>query len=64
MDFEEFKNALDACAEARGVDHMMMRDVIAHSQPELRGTVAAHVKWHDDRSTYTGVHAKVTAPSL
>jgi hypothetical protein len=42
----------------------MMRDVIAHSQPELRGTVAAHVKWHDDRSTYTGVHAKVRAPPL
>lgn len=59
MDFEEFKAALASCAAARGVDFAMMRDVVANCQPELRGTIAAHVKWHDDRSTYTGVHAKV-----
>lgn len=59
MDFEEFKAALKACAEARGVDFAMMRDVVANCQPELRGTVAAAVKLHDDVGLYTGVHAKV-----
>lgn len=58
MSFGRFKAALDECAAARGVDSAMMRDVIANCQPELRGTVAAPIKWHDDRSTYTGVHAQ------
>jgi hypothetical protein len=58
MSFAQFKAALDAGAEARGVDATTMRDVVANCVPELRGTVAAPVKWHDDRSMYTGVHAQ------
>lgn len=63
MNFEEFKDALSACAAARDVDAGAMRDAVARCQPELRGTIAAHVKWHDDRSTYTGVYAQVCLPS-
>jgi hypothetical protein len=57
MAFKQFKEALELCAEARQMDIATLTHAVAATQPHVNGTIAAPVKWHDDRSTYTGVHA-------
>jgi hypothetical protein len=64
MDFDQFKEAVDTCAAARALDSATMWNAVASCQPELHGTIAAQVKWHDDRSTYTGVYAQVRTCTL
>jgi hypothetical protein len=54
MDFERFKAALVDCAAARNVDADTFISIVANCQPLVHATVAESVKWHDDRSTYTG----------
>jgi hypothetical protein len=58
MTFKQFNVALDLCAEARHMDTATLRHAVAATQPRVSGTIAAPVKWHDDRSMYTGVHAQ------
>ena len=58
MNFAQFKNALEACAAARDMHLDTLTHAVASTQPHVSGTVAAAVKWHDDRRMYTGVHAK------
>jgi hypothetical protein len=55
MDFERFKAALVDCAAARNVDADTFISIVSNCQPLVHATVAESVKWHDDRSTYTGV---------
>lgn len=58
MNFSQFKSALEACADAREMDVDTLTHAVASTQPHVSGTVAAAVKWHDDRRLYTGVHAQ------
>jgi len=55
IDFHQFQNALRLIAEKKGVDSV--ESIIAGSGgPILHGTQADAVRFHDDKSTYTGVH--------
>ena len=57
MNFKQFMAALSLCADVRGLPIAEFAETVAATQPHVRGTIAAPVKWHDDRSTYTGVYA-------
>ena len=57
MNFKQFAAALELCAAYRDVPAADFVATVAATEPHVRGTVAAPVKWHDDRSTYTGVYA-------
>eukprot|EP00892_Ulva_mutabilis_P010007 jgi/Ulvmu1/7379/UM036_0039.1 len=58
MSFEQFLNGLAECAAARGDDLLLFKETVANCQPMVHATVARPVKWHDDRSMYTGVYAQ------
>jgi hypothetical protein len=59
LGFEEFVLALDMIAEKRGrqLDDIIAA-VLAGAGPLLRGTKAGYVKFHDDKTTFTGVYAR------
>lgn len=59
ISFSQFESALAQIATKKGVS----KDNVAESLlkcggPVLHGTKADFVKFHDDKSTYTGVHLK------
>ena len=55
----QFRTALAEIAKKKGVDPSAVEEQVAVSGgPILTGTQADAVKWHDDKSTYTGVYAK------
>eukprot|EP00879_Flechtneria_rotunda_P020781 GHRR01021876.1.p1 GENE.GHRR01021876.1~~GHRR01021876.1.p1 ORF type:complete len:196 (+),score=54.06 GHRR01021876.1:2350-2937(+) len=57
----EFLKALDLVAEKKGCSFdEVVNHVVGHGSggPQDSGTKAEAVKWHDDKSTYTGVYAK------
>ncbi|CAK0864434.1 unnamed protein product [Prorocentrum cordatum] len=57
IDFGHFSAALDQVAAKKGTSAEAIRDAICSAGgPTLNGTVADHVKFHDDKSTYTGTH--------
>jgi Ca2+-binding EF-hand superfamily protein len=65
IDFFQFEVALDILAEKKGWKREQLRDTILESTgPILQGTKADVVRFHDDRSTYTGVHRTTSAPLL
>ena len=50
MNYENFLNALKACADARGVDAAALHDRIASCDgPIVHGTQADAVRFHDNR---------------
>lgn len=56
---DEFLYALDLVAERKAVDADDLESaVVASGGPALYGTVADEVRFHDDKSTYTGVYAR------
>merc|ERR1719221_2448502 len=57
IDFGQFSAALDQVAAKKGISAEATRDAVCRAGgPTLNGTVADHVKFHDDKSTYTGTH--------
>lgn len=59
IEFAEFKQALSLVAKKKSVPDTSVLEAVSASQgPALNGTVAENVRFHDDKSTYTGVHAK------
>ena len=64
--FQEFCSGLQLIAEKKGVSLEQIKGVVANSDGvHLTGTKADNVKFHDDKSLYTGIHhteevAKVT----
>eukprot|EP00961_Rhodomonas_salina_P040696 546870-Rhodomonas_salina.1 len=57
--FSQFMEALVIFAGKKGVDSETVQNKVAASKgPVLSGTVAEANKFHDDKSLYTGVHAK------
>eukprot|EP00927_Polykrikos_kofoidii_P070433 TRINITY_DN6668_c0_g1_i2.p1 TRINITY_DN6668_c0_g1~~TRINITY_DN6668_c0_g1_i2.p1 ORF type:complete len:396 (-),score=76.00 TRINITY_DN6668_c0_g1_i2:85-1272(-) len=54
---DQFVSALRLVAERKGIQLEEVEDIIRNaSGPQLHGTHAEAVRFHDDKSTYTGVH--------
>ncbi len=59
MNYSQFAAALAECAAKKGITPADMEaKVKALGGPSFKGTKADSVKWHDDKSLYTGVYAK------
>ena len=58
ISFEQFKVALGYLADAKKLDHAEFEAKIAGNGVEFKGTKADYVKFHDDKSQYTGVYAR------
>ena len=57
LNFAQFETALQYVADKKGVDVVGIRDLVENSGgPKLAGTTPEAVRFHDDKSTYTGVH--------
>lgn len=57
--FEQFKNALKEIAAKKGVTPDAIQGKVCEAGgPTFKGTKADFVKFHDDKTTYTGVYAK------
>jgi len=55
--FQQFEALLAAVADARGMTHDEVQALVGHSSgPVLLGTKTDAVRFHDDKSTYTGTH--------
>jgi hypothetical protein len=56
--YAQFEKALELCAEKKGSDLDTVKTLIQGSSgPVLSGTKTDDVRFHDDQSLYTGVHA-------
>ena len=58
ISFAEFQKALHMLADIKKVDHAQFEADIAGQGVEFKGTKADYVKFHDDKSQYTGVYAR------
>merc|ERR1719464_163587 len=57
IDLQGFEEALGLVAQKKGVDAAeLIQSVAASRGPVLNGTKTDAVRFHDDKSTYTGVH--------
>jgi len=57
LNFAQFETALQYVADKEGVDVVGIRDLVENSGgPKLAGTTPDAVRFHDDKSTCTGVH--------
>lgn len=57
IDLSQFESALNLVAEKKDAEVSSVRDaVVAAGGPVLNGTKADAVRFHDDKSTYTGTH--------
>ena len=57
--FAEFQNALGEIAKRKGTTKEAIEAAVkGHGGATYSGTKADYVKFHDDKSTYTGVYAK------
>ena len=56
--YQQFRNGLEMFAEKKGVSpDDLVSMVLQSGGPKFSGTKAEKVKYHDDKSQYTGVHA-------
>jgi hypothetical protein len=58
LTFEEFEAAVAGIAEKKGTTAAALTDAVLPYGPALSGTVGQANRLHDDKSNYTGVHAK------
>ncbi|EIE22274.1 P25-alpha [Coccomyxa subellipsoidea C-169] len=59
IQFAEFEKALDLVATKKAIDRdELEKRLLASEGPKTQATKADFVKFHDDKSTYTGVYAK------
>ena len=57
--FEQFHKGLELIAEKKGVSaDQLYETILSVGGPQFSGTQAEKVKFHDDKSLYTGVHAQ------
>ena len=57
--FEEFKKGITHMAAKKKITDAELSELICKAGgPQFQGTKADFVKFHDDKSTYTGVYAK------
>lgn len=59
LTYEQFLTAVDEIAKKKKVESsVIIEKIISSGGPHFEGTKADYVKFHDDKSTYTGVYAK------
>lgn len=59
LTYDQFLAALDEIAKKKSVDVSAVKDkIIASGGPQFIGTKTDYVKFHDDKTLYTGVYAK------
>ncbi|GBG80331.1 hypothetical protein CBR_g30699 [Chara braunii] len=59
INYDEFVQALELIAEAKGISmDDLKHQIMGAGGPSSSGTVPDAVKFHDDKSLYTGVHAR------
>jgi hypothetical protein len=57
--FEQFQKGLELIAEKKGVSvDQLHESILSVGGPQFSGTQAEKVKFHDDKSLYTGVYAQ------
>ncbi len=57
--FDQFKNAVTQLAAKKGItSEELTKQIVETGGPKFAGTKADFVKFHDDKSLYTGVYAK------
>ena len=57
ISYAQFESALEQCATKKGITKAeLVKRIEAVGGPKFQGTKAEYVKFHDDKSTYTGVH--------
>lgn len=55
--YHQFEELLEYVATKKGLDFDDLRRMVVYTGgPVLNGTVADNVRFHDDKSTYTGTH--------
>jgi len=60
--FEQFKDALRLVAAKKGVSNREVQEKVGESSgPKINATKADDVRFHDDKSLYTGQHAEEVA---
>lgn len=65
MDFNKFKDACRLIAAKRGQENREIQGIVGSSDgPHLAGTKADAVRFHDDKSTYTGAHSADPSAAL
>jgi len=58
INYTQFTNALEHCATKKGISKADLISAIETAGgPKFSGTKAEAVRFHDDKSLYTGVHA-------
>lgn len=56
--YEQFVKGVNLMADKKGVSHEdIAHAILSTGGPQFQGTQADNVKFHDDKSLYTGVHA-------
>ena len=57
--FEQFEKTLELAAAKKGTTKdALVQKIVSHGGATYAGTKADYVKFHDDKSTYTGVYAR------
>ena len=57
--FDQFEKTLELAAAKKGTTKdALVEKILAHGGATYAGTKADYVKFHDDKSTYTGVYAR------
>ena len=57
--FDQFKKTLELAAQKKGmIQEQLEQQIISHGDATYKGTKADYVKFHDDKTTYTGVYAR------
>ena len=57
--FDQFEKTLELAAAKKGTTKdALVQKIVAHGGATYAGTKADYVKFHDDKSTYTGVYAR------
>jgi len=56
--YQQFVNGITECASKKGITFDALSDkILATGGPVFTGTKTENVKYHDDKSLYTGVYA-------
>lgn len=59
ISYDQFKTGVSQMATKKGVsEDELHKTILSTGGPHFAGTKADYVKFHDDKSTYTGVYAK------
>ena len=57
--FDQFEKTLELAAAKKGTTKdALVQKIVSHGGATYAGTKADYVKFHDDKSTYTGVYAR------